>query len=77
MECVINYWNNLKVKNYLTLTLAAAIVGFAWFAVEYWIFNSNYRDAMSTAISVAIAGFIVECLRPWLTARLKKNKRVT
>jgi|GEM_PF-2288829 len=61
------------MKHYISLAIAAAIIGFAWFAVEYWIFNVNYKEALRIGRNFAIIGFFIECIRPYIKSRYIKK----
>ena len=69
--------NKVKVKDLVFLALAALIVGALAYAIAFWIFNDDSRDALGTGITIATSCFIVELLRPYLERLSKKKKKRT
>jgi chromate transport protein ChrA len=63
------------MKKFLGLFLASIIVGFAVFAVFYWIVNWTWSDSFLTGLAAAAGGLVGEYLRPYFEKR--KSKRVT
>ena len=60
------------MKLFLSVIIASFIIGFVCFAIMYWGFNIAYSDSITTALSVGLAGLIVEYLRPYITKNRKK-----
>jgi hypothetical protein len=51
--------------------MAAFLIGFACFAIVYWVVKWNYNESISLALSIGISGLVVELLRPYI----KKKSR--
>lgn len=54
------------MKHYISLAIAAVIIGFACFAIMYWGFKVNYKSSLDAGILLAFTGFLVELLKPRL-----------
>jgi hypothetical protein len=62
------------MKSSLRLALASVIVGFACFAIMFWVFKMSYKTSLETGIIIVFTGFIIELLKPWIE-RLTKKRR--
>ncbi len=54
------------MKKFLSLLIAAAIIGFAVFAIMFWGTGMTMAESRILAITVGVTGFIVEYLRPFI-----------
>jgi hypothetical protein len=63
------------VKKFISLFIASLLVGFACFAVFYWLVNWNWSDSLSAGMAAAGGGLVGEYLRSYFEKR--KSKRVT
>lgn len=72
------------MKKFISLFIASVIIGFAVFAIDYWVLGSGFTNAQVLAVTASITALIVEYLRPtiakWskmldITARSKPSKR--
>lgn len=59
------------MKQFLSLVLAAIIIGAILFAAAYWIFSIEYKTSMMLGVVAAFSGLIVELIKPLLVQ--KKN----
>jgi hypothetical protein len=59
------------MKKFFFLLMAAFLIGFACFAIVYWVVKWNYNESISLALSIGISGLVVELLRPYI----KKKSR--
>lgn len=55
------------MKRFLIITLASVIVASGCFTVLYFIFRMAAGEALNISISAAIAGMVVEYIRPLFT----------
>jgi hypothetical protein len=53
------------MKKFLGLFLASIILGFAVFAVFYWLVNWTWSDSFLTGLAAAAGGLVGEYLRPY------------
>ncbi|HEX2534593.1 MAG TPA: hypothetical protein VHK69_12700 [Chitinophagaceae bacterium] len=55
-------------KHYLALAIAALLLGGLAFAAVYYVFGWPLPESTSLGSSVALSGFVIECLRPAINA---------
>lgn len=55
--------------------IAACIVGFACFAVLFWLFDSSYKESLSTAITAGTAGLFAEIARRYFVDKQKRKEQ--
>lgn len=56
-------------KDLFFLIIAGFLVGFACFAIMYWVFSMAYKESVTTAWTVGIIGVITDYIRPYLKKR--------
>ena len=63
------------LRNTIFLVIASLIIGMVYFAIAYWIFGDNYREAFSGACAIAVTGFVIELfIRPRIEKKFGSRK---
>ncbi|MFN2457774.1 MAG: hypothetical protein ABR502_06215, partial [Chitinophagaceae bacterium] len=62
------------MKKFFTTLLAAIIVGFAVFAIAYWLFNMKFSDSVIPALRSASVGLVVALLQPFFERKAKEEE---
>lgn len=61
------------LKELYFLLVAGFIVGFACFAIMYWVFRMEYKASLSTAWTVGIIGVVADYIKPYLPKKRQQS----
>ncbi|HWJ26590.1 MAG TPA: hypothetical protein VNS32_08600 [Flavisolibacter sp.] len=61
------------MKKFITLLIAAFIIGFLCIATLHWLFRMDNTQSFVLAFTAGFTGIIVEYLRPFLTKDRQQN----
>jgi hypothetical protein len=61
------------LKDLFFLLVAGALVGFACFAIMYWVFRLDYKESMATAWTVGIIGVVTDYIKPYFSKKRQQN----
>jgi hypothetical protein len=62
------------MKYFITLILAALIVGFVIFAIAYWVIGKDLSFAVNIGLSGALGGLVVEFGKRYFERRKLKRQ---
>lgn len=57
------------MKQFLSLVLAAIIIGATLFVAAYWIFSIEYKTSLILGFVAGFSGLIVELIKPLLSQK--------
>ncbi|ANE53020.1 hypothetical protein [Flavisolibacter tropicus] len=61
------------LKDLFFLLVAGFIVGFACFAIMYWVFRNDYKECLTFAWIAGGAGIIAEYIKPYLPKKRQQS----
>jgi len=59
------------MKMFISFLIAAILIGFALFATLFWLFKMEYNNALITALSGALAAFVIDYVKERRKRKLK------